>query len=189
MNWKKRKGNGNAVRFIYYPLTLTTTAYFLEENETHEVMEQWCCILTGNDTYNIDAKYFGSKDLTPRHGKDMKEKEVNGHVTKRIEMIGQAMTTNRNSKLPKGWKTLLTITAPFGKTWSERTWKQLKDMSGQVSKWIERKGKATAIGKDYHPKAGTCYILAPSSLLITCLGSCGPRCPVSSNLDLNAFPV
>jgi len=32
----------------------------------------------------------------------MKEKEVNGHVTKRIEMIGQAMTTNRKLQIAKG---------------------------------------------------------------------------------------
>ena len=66
--------------------------------------------------------------------------------------------------------------------WHERKWKGHDKGNGTT--W-----KATAIGKDYHPKAGTCYILAPSSLLITCLGSCGPRCLVSSNLDLNAFPV
>jgi len=68
--------------------------------------------LTGKDTYNIDANTLAQKILT-RHGKDMKEKEVNGHVTRRIETIGQAMTTNRKLQLPKGWKTLLTITTPL----------------------------------------------------------------------------
>ena len=67
---------------MYYPLT--TTDYFLEENETHEVMEQWYCILTGNDTYNINANTLVQKILT-RHGKDMKEKEVNGHVTNELK--------------------------------------------------------------------------------------------------------
>ena len=57
--------------------------------------------MTGNDTYNIDANTLAQKILT-RHGKDMKEKEVNGHVTKRIEMIGQAMTTNRKLQIAKG---------------------------------------------------------------------------------------
>ena len=63
------------------------------------------------------------------------------------------------------------------KTWVDRSANELKE-----------KEKARAMRKDYHPKAGTRCILNPSSLLITCLGSCGPRCPVSSNLDLNTFP-
>ena len=72
-------------------------------------------------------------------------------------------------------------------------WKDMKgkDMKATEKTWVDRsanelqeKEKARAMRKDYHPKAETRCILNPSSLLITCLGSCGPRCPVSSNLDL-----
>ena len=146
MNWKKRKGNGNNKRLpptscmilFFTPGLLQLT--FWRKMKTHEVMEQWYCILTGNDTYNIDANTLVQKILT-RHGKDMREKEVNGHVTKPIEMIGQAMTTNRKSKLPKGWKTLLSITTPLERHEGKGHESNWKDMSGQVSKWIERKGK------------------------------------------------
>ena len=59
----------------------------------------------------------------------------------------------------------------FEMTWQEkmtRTWKDMKgkDMKAtektwirQLSKWIERKGKATAIRKDYHPQAVRLFLL------------------------------
>ena len=59
---------------------------------------------------------------------------------------------------------------PFKMTWPEkmtRTWKEMKgkDMKAaektgirQLSKWIERKGQATAIIKDYHPQALRFYL-------------------------------
>ena len=60
---------------------------------------------------------------------------------------------------------------PFTRTWQEKMTRKWKDMKGkdmkaaektrirQLSKWIERKGKATAIRKDYHPQAVRFYLL------------------------------
>ena len=93
--WIERKGKATAIRKDYHPQAVR---FYLLPLDHYSLLSggKWN---TRSEavifTYNIDANTLVQKILT-RHGKDMKEKEVNGHATKRIEMIGQAMTTKKS---------------------------------------------------------------------------------------------
>ena len=50
--------------------------------------------------------------ILTKRGKDMKEKEVDAHVTTWIEMKGKAMTTKQKLS-PKAWKSLVATTTPL----------------------------------------------------------------------------
>ena len=94
-----------------------------------------------------------------------------------------------NFRLKMTWKEMKGEWEGNGRTWKEGHDRNWENMNGHASRRIEWNGKATATSKNYRSKAGRFYISPPGSFPITFLGSCGPRCPVHSRLDLNASSI
>ena len=157
MNWKKRKGNGNKQRLPPKSCKILFIA------------PGWLPITFWRKTNHKWKRPFHASFLSGDNPKS--KNQVKKTLAISLLFFGCFLNfPDGQLRVLQEERMVLGFGGTFRLEWHERKWKgndkemerherkghesNWKDMNGQVSKWIERKGKAMAISKDYPPKAG-----------------------------------